>query len=159
MESLQAKQSFVITPPRSSSSASGASVGEVVTFAVSSSAGYIQLDSLLQQTVTPMTPTQQKSGVTSNDITIAAETATLYIIFGPTAASVSGAHPPVVPTVVTGIGTLSSGAYTRATGTAWPIPAGTAQRFYLQSGVDKFMGFVASGNGYAALYQSSAPSP
>ena len=158
-ESLVAKQSFFVTPPRSSGSAVAASVGEVVSFATSTSATYVNLAALLQQTTTPTTPSQQSAGVTGNFITVYALSSDMYVILGPTAASVSGANVPVVPTVSSGIGSLSAGAYTRAAGTAFPIKSGTALRFFLQHGVDKFMGLVASGTGTCVMYQSSPGNP
>ena len=63
-ESLVVKQAQFVTPPRSSGSATAASVGEVATFSTSTAAGYIELDTLFQQKVYPITPTQPKHGVT-----------------------------------------------------------------------------------------------
>ena len=83
----------------------------------------------------------------------------MYVVFGPTAASVSSTYAPVIPTSQAGIGTLTAGAYTRAAGTAFPIKAGTSLRVFLQQGVDKCMGFVAVGTGWCSLYQSSPGNP
>ena len=157
-ETVTVRQAQFVTAPRTSAG-TAAIVGEAVTFATSGAASYLEMDNLLQQTVTQTSPTQTYKGVTDNFVTIAAITSTLYIIFGATAANVSGAHAPVVPNGSGGVGTISSGAYTRAAGTAFPIPAGTSIRFRLQKGIDNFMGFIATGAGFASLYQSSPANP
>lgn len=153
-EGIQVKQYVYVTPPRAHQSP--LQVGEVVAFAVSAVAAYLEMDNLLQQPVGTITPAQQKKGVLDNFVTIFADAADLGIVFGPSAASVSAGNAPVLATV----GTVSgAGAYTAAAGTCFRIPAGQSARFHLQRGVDAFMGYVASAAGTCRLYQSSPAVP
>ena len=155
-ESLSTKQNQYVTPPRATESP--AAIGQVCVLQTSTSASYLELDSLFQQKVGSGTPSQQRAGVVGNEVTIFADAQDLGIIFGPTAASVTGSGSANVPALAT-YGSVSSGAYTAAAKSCWRIPAGTSLRFLLQQGVDNFLGFVAAGSGLLRLYQSSPGTP
>lgn len=145
------RQALVTTGPRA------AGFGQLLAVTVSATASFVELDKLFQPLGTaPTNANYEIAGVTGQEISIFALTASLGVVFGQTAAAVSGANAPAIATV----GTLSGGLYTPSgTPPAWPIAAGTWQRFLAQSGIDLFLGFVASGAGTMYLYQSSPFKP
>lgn len=87
-------------------------------------------------------------------VTIQAEVADIYIVFGPSAASVTTTNAPVKATV----GTVNaSGAYAVVAGTAFRIPADQVVALLIEP-ASQFMGFVGSSAGTMRLYHSS-PTP
>lgn len=146
---VPARKTLAVTPPRAFASAGAP--GQAAAFAVSGTATYIDLSKGISQAALNLAQSgQDPKSPTRNCVTVVADV-DLGVIFGSTAASVSGANAPALATV----GTLSSGAYTGAAGTAFYIPAKTPMRFLLQPGVDLVMGVVGSASGTCRLYQSS----
>ena len=132
-ETLVVRQNMFVTPPRASS-ATTPTVGEEVKFAVSATPTYLEMDALLQQTVVPITPSQQQKGVMDNFITIAAESATLYVIFGPTSQSVITSAAAAKSGTHGSVATASAGyaVYTDATANAFV--AGDVGKYIVISG-------------------------
>jgi hypothetical protein len=157
---ISVRQALVTTPPRVA-----AQIGQAGAVTVSATAGVLSLAAYSQQpeggagTAQTIGANSLQFGVTWSELSIYALTASLGIVFGPTIASVTGANAPAIATV----GTLNgSGIYTPPASSipvAWPIAAGTWQRFLIQGTQDLFMGFVASGAGTMYWYQSSMPNP
>jgi hypothetical protein len=154
--SLSAKKNLFLSPPRA------AGIGQVLAVSVSSTASYVNLGALFQPAAGGQSGAQTQGssgvvvGVLDNYISIYADGAELGVVFGLTAAAVSGANAPALATA----GSLLAGVYTPpATPACWGIATGTWQRFLAQLTQDLFMGFVASGAGTMRLYQSSPPNP
>lgn len=146
-----ANRKFAFVSPPRAFAALGAP-GQAVAFAVSAVATYVDLSAGFSQAAKDLQQSgQDPKSPTRNYLTVSADGVDLGVIFGPTAASVTGGNVPVIATV----GTLAAGVYTGAAGTCFKIPNGTSVRFLPQPGVDLFLGIVASGNGTCRLYQSS----
>lgn len=125
--------------------------GQVLAVAVSAAASYVSLAQGVSQAAWSRTTGDDPKTVVRNYVTIECDV-DLAVIFGSTAALVSGGNAPVIATV----GSLAAGVYTPAAGTAFVAYAKTPLRVLLQDQVDLFMGFVASGAGTMRLYQSSS---
>lgn len=164
-----ARQSFFASPPRA---AQLGVPGGIIAITVSTTASYIELDTLFPQlpsagvsNTVPATNsayTSQLNGACDQFISITATSATVGVVFGPTAASVTTAGSLYNAPALAVVGTVSGGAYTLPAASSGspgivclPIPAGTTVRFRITSYQDKFMGFVGSGAGTLYLYQSS----
>lgn len=152
---LALRKANFYSPPR----VNGAT-GNVAAITVSAAAGSLDVRSLscgpsATQGQYNAAQTQQGfQGAMDQYITIFADGADLYVVFGPSQASVTGGNAPVVATV----GSVSgAGVYTDAAGTAWKIPNGQSLRVLPQLNQDAFMGFVASGAGTMRIFQSSPP--
>lgn len=126
--------------------------GQVAALSVSTTAGAVSLlPGIAQAAVNRVTGDDPKQ-VTRNFVTIECDV-DLGVIFGPTLASVTTTNVPVIATV----GSLVANVYTGAAGTCFVLYAKQPLRILLQdSGMDIFMGFVASGAGIMRLYQSSS---
>jgi hypothetical protein len=85
-------------------------------------------------------------------IDVFADAADIGVVFGSTAALVSGSG--VVPSL-TAAGTISGGVYTAAAQVCMRIASGTYRRYFTQVGVDKYIGWVGAGTGYIRIVQSS----
>jgi hypothetical protein len=145
------------TAPRAHN-ATSPQIGEVFKIAASASAQSVNLSALFQQPASTAMFNNQKHGVTDNIITIHPDGADLYIITGPTLASISGANAPGAGTV----GTLNSGTgvYTAAAGTAYHMVNNIKEKFQLEFPADSWMGFISvSATGTVSLYQSSPGNP
>jgi len=142
------RKSAFLSAPRASS-ASGPQ-GQVLAVSVSATASYFSLATGVSQAVFNYTTHDNPKSLTKNFVTIESDV-DLGVIFGSTAALVTGGNVPYIATV----GTLLNGVYTPAPMTAWVIYAKTPQRFLLQEGADLFLGFVGASNGTMRLYQSS----
>lgn len=95
--------------------------------------------------------TQQQNGVTDNYITIFADGADIGIV-----CAVNQLLANAVS--LTAKGSLSStGGYQGATGVCHRIPSGDERRYYVQQGVDVWLGFIGSATGTMRLYQSNPP--
>jgi hypothetical protein len=165
---LTQKKYFYWTPPRTvqTSTTSQSNTGAVVTanagpglvaaFANTGTAGYLNLGLLFavppnQSNAWAQQGADQGPGVVGSYITILADTVDAGVIFGPTAASVSGANAPALASV----GTVSAGVYTISGTECWRIPVNTSIRVALQQSVDLFMGYVGGTSGILRVYQSS----
>lgn len=126
--------------------------GQVVAVTVSTTADYINLQTGISQATFDRATGADPKSITRNYLTIECDV-DLGIIFGSTVAMVNDAGN--VPAIAT-VGTLSNGTYTAAAKTCHVLYAKQPARFLLQSGVDLYMGFVASGAGTMRLYQSSS---
>jgi hypothetical protein len=155
---ISVRQALVTTPPRVAGT-----IGQLGAVTVSATAAYLNL-ALYSQIAEGGAGTAQgvganslQFGVTWAELSIFALTASLGIVFGSTAASVSGANVPAIATV----GTITAGVYSLpgSGNPGWPIAAGSWQRFLIQGTTDLFMGFVGSGAGTMYWYQSSMPNP
>lgn len=165
-----ARQFFFQSPPRA---AQLGVPGGVVSITVSTTASYIELDTLFPQLPSAGVSASvaasnnaymtQQNGCCDQFISVYAASATIGIIFGPTAASVTTAGSLYNAPNLSVVGTVSSGAYTLPAASSGspgisclPIPPGIAPiRFRITTLQDKFMGFVGSGAGILYLYQSS----
>lgn len=155
------RKNLWISPPRAYGAAGP--VGQVIVCQTTTTAAYLELDSttfgLSYNYDSPMNaqgtnaPAGSPQGLMGCCVTIYAETTDLGVVFGQTAAEVNGSS--ISPALAT-YGSVAAGVYTAVAQTCWRIPAGTSQRFLTQIGVDKFLGWVAAGNGLIRIYQSSA---
>lgn len=152
---LSLRKANFVSPPRVNGT-----TGNVAAITVSAVASSLDLRTLSRgasatQGQYNSAQTQQGfQGAMDQYITILADGADLYVVFGPSQASVTGANAPVAATV----GSVSgAGAYTDAAGTAWKIPNGQSLRVMPQLNQDAFMGFVGSAAGTMRLFQSSPP--
>ncbi len=141
------KQSFVSCPR---AYAAGSVQGQVLAVTVSSTASYFALAAGISQAASNRSTGDDPKSPTRNYLTIECDV-DLGIIFGSTAALVTGNNVPALATV----GTLTSGVYTPAAKTCFEVYAKQPIRLLLQDGVDLYLGFVASGAGTMRLYQSS----
>ena len=114
--SVSAKKNLFLSPPRA------AGIGQVLAVSVSATASYVNLSTLFQPAAGGQSGAQTQGssgvvvGVLDNYISIYADGAELGVVFGLTAAAVSGANAPALATV----GSLSAGAYTPpATPACW----------------------------------------
>jgi len=131
-EELQAAN---IIPPRA---------GQLYAVAVSTTPGSVDM-STIGPTVTNMGASGTSStGCLNRYVTIFAEGGDLYVVTGPSSASVTGANAPVAAT---------NGK--NAAGVAWKIASGTYQSFRFTGGYDNWLGFVASGAGQMRVAPSS----
>jgi hypothetical protein len=172
-----------ITAPRAYGGASIVYPGEIIKIPALATADYMNLTTLMQVSTSEGvgTPAFQnlKFGVAGNCLTIFPDGADLYVMFGPTQASVTGANAPVIATV----GTKTAGGYTRAAGVCWHLPnlAGSSSgilgyRLHLEitgnplsiasgntaasGGGDLFMGYISSAaTGTVQMYMSSPANP
>lgn len=154
MYPLTSRMNQALTPPRKNGVA-----GNAAAITVSAVQSAIDLRSLSGAATNPQNPTQsdgQKNGAVGGFLTVEADGADLFVLFGDTLAAVTGGNKPVAATVGAVNG---SGVYTDAAGVAFKIANGTFQRFWLQDQRDYFMGFVGSAAGTMRLYQSSPPVP
>lgn len=126
--------------------------GQVAALAVSAVAGAVSLLPGITQAVQNRTTGDDPAQVVRNYVTIECDV-DLGIIFSSTLAGVTGGNAPAIAAV----GSLVSNAYVGAAGTCFVLYAKQPLRILLQdSGMDIFMGFVASGAGTMRLYQSSS---
>jgi hypothetical protein len=125
--------------------------GQVLAVTVSTTADYFALAAGISQRVFDSQTKSDPKSLTRNYVTIECDV-DLAVIFGRTAALVTGANVPLISQV----GTLTTGVYTPAAKTSWLIYSKQPTRFLLQEGSDLFLGFVASGAGTMRLYQSSS---
>lgn len=96
-------------------------------------------------------------------VSFAAQTADIFVMFGPTFASVTGANKPVAATTNTVSG--STGVVTMAKGVCWLIPSGTTLRVKLPLGSPanpwgaaspwRFVGYVTASAAILRVSQSS----
>jgi hypothetical protein len=75
-------------------------------------------------------------GAPGHFATFEADGSDIYVIFGPTAASVSGGNAPVIAT--TGV---------NVAGVCFKVTVGNPLRVKLEAGVDNFVGYIASAAG------------
>lgn len=153
------------SPPRAyvASAVAAEGVGQVIVIATTTSAAYLDLftttfgmqyasgDAQLAQG--NGAPSGSPQGLVGVFVDIFADAQDLGVVFGNTAALVSGSG--VAPSL-TAAGTVAGGVYTAAAQACYRIPSGTSQRFLTQIGQDNFLGWVAAGSGYIRIYQSSA---
>ncbi len=125
--------------------------GQVLAVTVSTVADYFALSAGISQAAYDAQVAADPKSLTRNFITIECDV-DLGIIFGATAALVTGANVPAIATV----GSLTAGVYTPVTKTCWVLYSKQSSSFLMQSGVDLFIGFVASGAGTMRIYQSSS---
>ena len=135
------KQADFITCPQ-------ASAGAVVAV-VSGVAQSINLSLIGNQVQVANIQSQQELGVQDHYVSIQAQGANLYVIFGLTQASVTSGNAPVATT--TGTGTVQ----TPAPGIAFWIPQGATANFLPRPTVDGWMGFVSDGAGFMRIFQTS----
>lgn len=148
-ESIQTRMFHWVSPPRASNQGL---IGEVAAIAVSAVAGVLDVRTVAAQVYSAASADgNQMLGLVGQYITIEADGADLGITFGPTLASVTGAHVPALA----GVGTVNgSGVYTEANTVCYRIPNGQERRFLLQKERDLFLGFVGSAAGTMRLFQS-----
>lgn len=138
-----------VTPPRA-----GAVVGAPAVLTLGVAALFVDLRTINAQTYSAaFAALAQQAGIIGNYLTLLADGADAYVIFGPTQASVTGANAPVIATA--GVVNGGTGAYTAVAGTCWKIPSGTSIRPITAPGVDLFMGYIGSAAALLRLYQSS----
>ncbi len=146
---VASRKADYVSPPRAHQ-ATGPE-GQVLAVTVGGAADYFQVSSGISQAPFDRTKGDDPSSMGRNYLTIECDV-DLAIIFGKTAALVTGGNVPVIATV----GTLSGGLYTGAAGTAFVIFAKIPMRFLMESGQDLYMGFIGSGAGTMRLYQMSS---
>jgi len=163
MFSLPARRYFARTGPRAGQiKAPGSSTagmpGSIVVLPVTTSASYVNLQTLLAQTPTQVNSsafTDQVNGVQDVRIVLQAIGATVGLILGNVVGDVTGANAPVLATQ----GVLSAGAYTPTAGTCWQLVPGTTLELEAVLNQDVFLGFVGSASGSLSLFQCSRSSP
>lgn len=156
-----ARQYTNVTGPRA---AQLGTPGSCLSVAVSTVAGYIELDTLFPQTQTGTTGFgTQLAGVEDQFITVQAITAVVGIVLGPTATAVStqGAfyNAPalaVVATVANGVITLPAASSGSPGICCAQIQPGSTLRFRVIPNQDLFLGYVGSTAGQMVLFQSCA---
>jgi hypothetical protein len=147
--SLEERKALLVTPPR----ANGVT-GNVAALTVAAlTPAFLDLSTLSKGPVPSVvsSTTVSQEGSVGAFLTVQADGADLYLVFGPTQASVTTTAAPVLLTV----GTNTSGVYGEVLGTALKVPTGTSLRVLIQNSQDRFMGFVGGGAGTMRLYQSS----
>lgn len=138
-ESQQTRQLNFVGPPRA---------GLISTFAVTTTAGVIDLSKLDNQTKNLGQPKTMTVGANGTYVSFFADGGDVYINVGETNASVSGANAPL-PTATAGIN-IAQG--------CWKIPSGTTFRIICVSGdhPDQFVGYVtATSTATLRVYRSS----
>lgn len=124
-----------VMPPRA---------GQLTSVAVSAVAGSLDMRQLGNQTVDTKQQITSTVGLPGRYVTFFADGADVYVTFGPTNASVTGANAPVAATNgINGVGVGSK------------IPSGQNRRWLLAVGTDLFIGFVASAAGQLRIEPSS----
>lgn len=146
---VASRKADYVSPPRAFQ-ASGPE-GQVLAVTVGGAASYFQISSGVSQAVFDRTQGNDPTSMGRNYLTIECDV-DLAIIFGKTAALVTGGNVPVIATV----GTLSAGLYTGAAGTSFVIYAKIPMRFLMESGQDLFMGFIGASAGTMRIYQMSS---
>jgi hypothetical protein len=133
------RQSDFITPPRA---------GQIAAIAVTSTAGSQDLRLCGQQTVSMANANQQAAqatpGLPGHYATFEADGGDIYVLFGPTLASVTGGNVPVIAT--TGV---------NAAGACFKIPSGQNIQCKLEVTTDLFIGFITSATATLRIAQSS----
>lgn len=160
MSSIEVRKWAAETPPRAYGSAGP--VGQTIVLQTTTTASYVSLAAAtfgltysaeyVQQVSGTNAPTGQPVGLVGCFVTVYADTANVGIIFGQTAASVSGFNAPNLAS----FGTVANGVYTGVAGTCAVIPAGMSKRYLTQIGQDLFLGFVGASAGLIRINQSSA---
>jgi hypothetical protein len=132
---LSTRQADTYTPPRSLL---------IANLAVSTSAGSQDLSAIDNQTVNLSKANATQIGIVGCYVDFFADGTDVGVVFGSTSASVTTTNAPVFAT--TGVNTA---------GVCWRIPAGAKATWYLQAGVDLFVGFVGAGSGFLRIARSS----
>lgn len=145
---VASRKADFVTCPRANQ-ASGPQ-GQVAVISVSAVADYLDLTKGISQAPFDRSRGDDPTSMTRNYLAVECDVS-LGIIFGKTAALVTGGNVPAIATT----GSVSSGVYSGAAKTCFLIPANTPMRFMPQPGVDNFLGFVASGAGTMRVYQMS----
>ena len=125
------RQGDWLTPPRA---------GQISVYSVTSTTASQDLRLCGQQTPNISSPTQQVPGLPGHYVALQADGGDVYIITGPTAASVTGANAP-----------SSTAAGTNATGGCVKIPSGFTAQFKPSVTLDWFLGYVTSAGNTATI--------
>ena len=146
-------QYFARTPPRASQLAAPGSVAPI---AVSVAAGALNLSTTFVQAAGPSSWGTQTNGLCGTRLILEADGADIGIACATNAADVTGANAPSL-TAAGSLSTDGNYAYTPPpVGGCFRIFAGTSIEFIPQVGIDVFLAFVGSGNGFLRIYQCSA---
>ena len=118
--------------------------GEISNISVSAVAGSIDLTTIGPQLEPDAKTPQRTKGMPGHYMSIFADGADVYVLFGATQASVTGGNAPVIAT--TG---------SNAAGCCVKSPNGQERQIRPAVGIHNWMGYIASGAGTARVWRSS----